>query len=148
MKKNIFFKYICSVTICAIICSSILCYDQMEKLSETKYSMAPLSHTDCRYQDKVVKIADFILSLQCSNGAIPDCKNSDTVNTDSNMEYALIGLGSAYELTADKKYLSGVKKGIRWLAARECMTRGNGREASGINTTPVENIWSVNREKI
>jgi hypothetical protein len=124
MKKNIFFKYICSVTICAIICSSILCYDQMEKLSETKYSMAPLSHTDCRYQDKVVKIADFILSLQCSNGAIPDCKNSDTVNTDSNMEYALIGLGSAYELTADKKYLSGVKKGIRWLAARECMTPG------------------------
>ena len=123
MKKNAFFKCVCLITLCAIICSSIIYYDQVDH-EPADLKFASLSHTTCRYQNRVVKIADFILSLQCSNGAIPDCKNSDIVNTDSNMEYALIGLGSAYELTADKKYLNAVKKGIRWLAARECMTSG------------------------
>lgn len=69
-----------------------------------------------------LQIADFILAQQDVNGAIPDEAGADTVNTDSNMEYALIGLAAAYGNTRDPKYLSGLEKGIAWLAAREEMT--------------------------
>ncbi len=69
-----------------------------------------------------LQIADFILSQQDPNGAIPDEADSGTVNTDSNMEYAMIGLAAAYGSTRDAKYLTGLEKGIAWLAAREEMT--------------------------
>ena len=81
-----------------------------------------VSDDDIRYRDTIIKAADFILSLQCSNGAIKDSADTDTVNTDSNMEYALMGLGAAYRMTYDKRYLLGLKKGIGWLAAAECMS--------------------------
>jgi hypothetical protein len=71
---------------------------------------------------EAVRIADFILSLQNAGGAIPDEKGVATVNQDSNMEYALIGLGAAYAATHDRKYLDGLEKGINWLADREEMS--------------------------
>ncbi len=67
-------------------------------------------------------MADFILSLQNAGGAIPDEKGAATVNQDSNMEYALIGLGAAYAATRDRKYLDGLENGIKWLAEREEMS--------------------------
>ncbi|AOI46892.1 hypothetical protein WI23_14540 [Burkholderia oklahomensis C6786] len=70
-------------------------------------------------------IADFILAQQDINGAIPDEADTGTANTDSDMEYALIGLAAAYGATHDAKYLTGLEKGIAWLAAREEMTDPN-----------------------
>jgi len=61
-------------------------------------------------------MADFILSLQTSDGAMVDEPGGTKVNEDSNMEYALIGLGAAYEASRDPKYLQGLEKGIQWLA--------------------------------
>ena len=61
--------------------------------------------------------ADFLLSLQLTNGAIPDAPESDITNEDSNMEYALIGLGFAYRSLGDEKYLLAMEQGIRWLAS-------------------------------
>lgn len=71
---------------------------------------------------EAVRMADFILSLQNAGGAIPDEKGVVTVNQDSNMEYALLGLGAAYAATGHRKYLDGLEKGIKWLAEREEMS--------------------------
>ena len=71
---------------------------------------------------EALRMADFILSLQNVGGAIPDEMGVVTVNQDSNMEYALIGLGAAYAATKDHKYLGGLEKGIKWLAEREEMS--------------------------
>lgn len=68
---------------------------------------------------QALRMADFILSLQNEAGAIRDEAGVDTVNQDSNMEYALIGLAAAYEATREQKYLTGLEKGIRYLAERE-----------------------------
>src|SRR5205823_9162917 len=70
---------------------------------------------------QAIRIADFILSLQNADGAIIDEAGVNTVNQDSNMEYALIGLGAAYDATKNPKYLDGLEKGIKWLAQREEM---------------------------
>jgi hypothetical protein len=70
---------------------------------------------------RATRIADFILSLQNASGAIQDEPGVKVVNQDSNMEYALIGLGAAYAATNDKKYLAGFENGIKWLADREEM---------------------------
>ncbi|AOJ11057.1 hypothetical protein WS71_28490 [Burkholderia mayonis] len=72
-----------------------------------------------------LQMANFILAQQDINGAIPDEAGSGTANTDSDMEYALIGLAAAYGATHDAKYLTGLEKGIAWLAAREEMTDPN-----------------------
>lgn len=66
--------------------------------------------------------ADFILSLQNSDGRIMDCPESDVVNEDSNMEYACIGLAAAYKYSGEERYLEGLEKAIKWLAARQEMT--------------------------
>ena len=71
---------------------------------------------------QALRMADYILSLQNSSGAITDERGSNSVNQDSNMEYALMGLGAAYSESKNVKYLNGLEKGIRWLAAREEMT--------------------------
>jgi hypothetical protein len=71
---------------------------------------------------QALRIADFLLSLQTADGAIPDEPGVITVNQDSNMEYALIGVGAAYAVTKNPKYLTGLENGIKWLAAREEMT--------------------------
>lgn len=74
------------------------------------------------YQEAAAyKMADFILSLQDSSGAIKDTPEVARVNEDSNMEYALIGIAAAYEKNRDPKYLTSLERGIRWLAARETM---------------------------
>ncbi len=70
---------------------------------------------------QALRMADFILSLQNAAGAIPDQPGATTVNEDSNMEYALIGLGAAYAATRDSRYRDGLERGIRWLAEREEM---------------------------
>ena len=69
-------------------------------------------------------MADFILSLQQPNGAIPDAAGAGTVNEDSNMEYALVALAAAYQNTGEQKYLSGLEAGIGWLAGAETMESG------------------------
>jgi hypothetical protein len=66
--------------------------------------------------------ADFILSLQNSDGRIADCPGSAVVNEDSNMEYACIGLAAAYRHSGKTCYRDGLEKGITWLAARQEMT--------------------------
>jgi hypothetical protein len=68
------------------------------------------------------KIADYLVAQQNADGAIPDVPGSDTVNEDSNMEYALLGLAAAYNSSHDARYLSAMEKGIQWLAEREEMT--------------------------
>ena len=56
---------------------------------------APLSQVSCRYQDRVVKTADFLLRLQCKNGAIRDFAGADTVNAvKAAREFGLIGANS------------------------------------------------------
>ena len=70
---------------------------------------------------QALRMADFILSLQNASGAIPDERGVISVNEDSNMEYALIGLGAAYAASKDAKYLDGLEKGIQSLADREEM---------------------------
>ncbi|HUD14728.1 MAG TPA: hypothetical protein VMQ56_13840, partial [Terracidiphilus sp.] len=67
-------------------------------------------------------MADFILSLQTPNGAIVDEPGGTKVNEDSNMEYALIGVGAAYASSKQDKYLEGLERGIKWLADREEMS--------------------------
>jgi hypothetical protein len=74
---------------------------------------------------QALRMADFILSLQNAAGAIPDERGAITVNEDSNLEYALIGLGAAYESSKDAKYLKGMEKGIKWLAERQEMSDPN-----------------------
>lgn len=70
------------------------------------------------FKKAVIKAADYILTLQDENGAIKD--NPDGyINEDSTMEYALVGLGAAYKATSDKKYLTGLKNGIKWLAKNQ-----------------------------
>lgn len=68
---------------------------------------------------QALRMADFILSLQTRDGAIPDEPGVITVNQDSNMEYALIGLGAAYAASKNSSYLDGFEKGIAWLADRQ-----------------------------
>jgi len=70
---------------------------------------------------KAVRMAEFILGMQDANGAIPDEPGGRRVNEDSNMEYALIAVGAAYECTGEAEYLAGLERGIRWLALREEM---------------------------
>jgi hypothetical protein len=76
---------------------------------------------DNAYSDKALLMADFILTLQDSEGAIKDYPGRTVVNEDSSMEYALIGLAAAYAYSNDSKYLTALEKGIQWLAARENM---------------------------
>ena len=68
---------------------------------------------------QALKMADYILSLQNTSGAIEDVPGWGTVNEDSNMEYALIALAAAYDRTRQTKYLTGLENGIVWLAERE-----------------------------
>jgi Ca2+-binding RTX toxin-like protein len=70
----------------------------------------------------IQRIADFILSLQDTNGMILDAPGAAACNVDSNMEYALMGLAAAYKVTGDARYLAGFENGIAWLAARMEMT--------------------------
>lgn len=136
MSEYSFIRAVSLPVLCAVFCIyfPLFCCGRMNChtgiLSGVSLSMTdePLSRTGFLFRDQAVRIADYILSLQCSNGAVRDYPDADTVNTDSNMEYALIGLGAAYQLTADARYLSGMKKGISWLASEECMSdsRWNG----------------------
>lgn len=71
---------------------------------------------------QALKMADYILSLQNSAGAISSLPGGAGANLDSDMEYALIGLGAAYHASGQAKYLTGFENGIKWLAAREEMT--------------------------
>jgi hypothetical protein len=74
-----------------------------------------------KYEATALKIADFLLTLQNEDGAIPDSKGCELVNEDSNMEYALLGLAAAYRCSEKPEYLQGLERGIAWLADREEM---------------------------
>lgn len=69
-----------------------------------------------------LRVADYLLNQQNTDGAIPDVPGGEIVNEDSNMEYALMGLAAAYRQSGDARYLEGLERGIHWLAAREEMT--------------------------
>lgn len=73
------------------------------------------------YPTQALHTAGYLLAQQDAGGAIPDVPNGESVNMDSNMEYALIGFAAAYQRSADARYLAALEGGIRWLAAREEM---------------------------
>ena len=79
---------------------------------------------EARRRAAAVRMADFILSLQGENGAIPDAADADTVNEDSNMEYALMALAAACRSTGRAEYLAGLERGIVWLARAEVLEGG------------------------
>lgn len=85
------------------------------------------------YASTALRVADYLLSQQNADGAIPDAPGAGIVNEDSNLEYALMGLAAAYRYSGDPRYLLGLERGIHWLAAREDMTatrwRGSWRYA-------------------
>lgn len=83
-------------------------------------SSAPDSATEMRVE--AFRMADFILSLGETDGAIVDELGGAKVNEDLNMEYALIGIGAAYASSKQDKYLEGLERGIKWLADREEMS--------------------------
>jgi len=62
--------------------------------------------------DIALLIVDYLLNQQDANGAIPDVPNGETVNIDSNMEYALIGFAAAYHYAGSPAYLSALELGI------------------------------------
>jgi hypothetical protein len=68
-----------------------------------------------------LRVADFLLEQQNSDGVIPDVPGGTIANEDSNMEYALMGLAAAYRYSHDPRYLEGLTRGITWLAARQEM---------------------------
>ncbi len=74
-----------------------------------------------KYASAALKMADYLLAQQTPEGAIVDSPGG-LVNEDSNMQYALIGLAAAYWYSHEPRYLTGLERGIRWLAAREEMT--------------------------
>jgi hypothetical protein len=85
-------------------------------------SISTVSNFVTERDSQAFRMADFILSLQTPDGAIVDERGGSKVNEDSNMEYALIGLGAAYSSSQQTKYLDGLENGIKWLAAREEMS--------------------------
>src|SRR5205807_366590 len=90
---------------------------------------------------QALRIADFILSLQNAAGAIPDRSGVNTVNEDSNMEYALIGLGAAYAATNDRRYLDGLE---RWISLSSTTWIGMvSAGAHGSNMPPMGNGISM-----
>ncbi len=68
-----------------------------------------------------LRVADFLLDHQNSDGVIPDTPGGAIANEDSTMEYALMGLAAAYRYSHDPRYLEGLTRGITWLAARQEM---------------------------
>lgn len=89
--------------------------------AQTVASDRPSAASAHPHTAEALRMADFVLALQTPDGAIVDEPGGSKVNEDSNMEYALIGLGAAYEASNDGKYLRGLEKGIQWLAQREEM---------------------------
>src|SRR5437588_12882027 len=48
------------------------------------------------YAPVALRVADALLARQDAAGAIPDSPGGETVNEDSNMEYALVGIPAGY----------------------------------------------------
>ncbi len=96
--------------------SSIACSQPLKRQS------APVPNSAVEMRSEAFRIADFILSLQTPDGAIVDEPGGSKVNEDSNMEYALIGIGAAYASSRQDKYLDSLERGIKWLADREEMS--------------------------
>lgn len=65
------------------------------------------------------RMCDWLVERQTATGAIPDTEDSRWTNQDSNMEYALIALGAAFDTSGEAKYLRAMEKGIDWLFARQ-----------------------------
>jgi hypothetical protein len=88
----------------------------------TSSAFAQSPTTAYNYPAYALRVADYLLSQQSADGVIPDGKGGRVANVDSTMEYALIGFAAAYWYSRDSRYLNGLEKGIRWLAAREDMS--------------------------
>lgn len=89
-----------------------------------------------RRRAAALKMADWLLALQCENGAIPDAAGADSVNEDSNMEYALIALAAAYQASGQEKYRAGLAAGVAWLAAAQVTDAGPWRGSWWYRYTP------------
>jgi len=107
--------YFAAVCLCGLATLSVL------SAAESTAKPASDSGYGATAWPQALRMADFILSLQNAGGAIPDERGVITVNQDSNMDYALIGLAAAYEATKNPKYLGGFERGIAWLADRQEM---------------------------
>jgi hypothetical protein len=106
----------------ALLCAISLATQPVSAQARTTNSARVNSSSVTANLPAINRIANFILSLQNPAGAIQDEPGVKAVNQDSNMEYALIGLGAAYAATNEQKYLAGLESGIKWLADREEMT--------------------------
>ena len=84
----------------------------------------PAGPTSPAPDPRIAVLADWLLGNQDSGGALQDDRGGDVCNEDSNMEYALAGLGAAFSATGDPRYLAALERGIRWLAARQEMADG------------------------
>jgi Prenyltransferase and squalene oxidase repeat len=110
------------LSLCAVLCfCGLLLAPRLSLAQATANVDVAKSGYGLSEWPQALRMADFILSLQNASGAIPDERGVNTVNEDSNMEYALIGLGAAYAASRNVKYLNGLEKGIKWLAEREEM---------------------------
>jgi hypothetical protein len=86
-------------------------------------------HTYLAATDPARKVADFLVDtkyLGRSNGAIVDEVAGGTVNEDSNMEYALMGVAAMYDATHEAKYLTALENGIDWLGKTAQLASGPG----------------------
>jgi hypothetical protein len=97
---------------------------EVPTIADASLDAAPLEGPDAgiawavRHRDVARAIADFLVRQQNGAGALPDYADGDAANEDSNMEYALLGLGAAYAEFREPTYLRALEAGIRWLAAR------------------------------
>ncbi|MBI4744127.1 MAG: hypothetical protein HY776_04845 [Actinobacteria bacterium] len=98
--------YSCILIIIHFFVSTSLTNTFASNISTKKYNI---------FKKAIIKTADFIVALQDKNGAIKDSSDG-YINEDSTMEYGLIGLAAAYHKTNNAKYLTALKKGIKWLA--------------------------------
>ena len=93
---------------------------------------------------RALEAADFVMSLVRPSGAIVDFPGAGIANTDSHLQYALMGLGAAYHLSARPRYLEGMRNALGWLGGRQ---RADGSWWLGYGVErpfkPVRRAWGV-----
>ena len=114
--------FLFSVSVSLLLEGARTALSQPEKAGTQNTQVSKTPNSGNHLAPEALHMADFILSLQTPDGAIVDEPGGSKVNEDSNMEYALIGLGAAYQSSQESKYLQGLEKGIQWLAEREEMS--------------------------
>jgi len=75
------------------------------------------SGIDATYKPQIIKAADYIVSIQNSDGAIPDAHDSGWFNNDNTMGYTITSLYFAYLESKDNRYRDAMKKALAWQAS-------------------------------